>query len=134
MKKIQEQNQALLGRNYVVYEHQVNAVTPSRKDIQVKIASMEKSKPQLVTIKKIDSVYGTSVINISAYVYSSEADYKRSVPAYLSKKSVVEEPKVEEKPVEAEKSEESVKKPETTDESAEKPAEESKVEEDKKSE
>lgn len=121
MKQIQEIIQVPLGRKRIVYEHEVQATTPARAELQKTVAKLQKTEPALVTINQIKSVYGTGKVVITADVYGSKEDYKKSVPAYLSKKSVVKE---EPKPVEEAKEE--VKSAEAPAE--EKPAEEAKQE------
>jgi ribosomal protein S24E len=98
MKQTQEITQVLHGRTRYVYEHDVQATTPARAELQQTIAKLRKADPSLVTINNITSVYGTGKVIITADVYTSKNDYKKSVPAYLSKKSVVKEaPKEEQK-------------------------------------
>ncbi|MFT4326987.1 MAG: hypothetical protein ACMXYK_05785 [Candidatus Woesearchaeota archaeon] len=102
MKLLEEKEEKLLGKKTVTYSVEVNSATPSRASLQKDIATMHKVKPQLVVVKNIVTAYGTRNVTVTAEVFASESDYKAVVPESLKKKSVVEEPKVEEKEESAE--------------------------------
>lgn len=92
MKLLKKTEQKLLGRTRATYEQEVIAVTPSRKEIQQTIAKLQKVDASLVAISSISSTFGSGKVTVIADIYKSADDYKKAVPAYLAKKSVVEAP------------------------------------------
>ena len=98
MKLLNKVEDKLNGRTSYVYELVKKTVTPSRVELQKEIAKKEKAKPELTVVEKINVAYGTNVFTIEATIYDNKDDYKRLVPEYLAKKSVLpEEPKEEAK-------------------------------------
>jgi len=103
MELIKEQIEKLLDRKKLVYRGEFKSTTPSRAELQLEIAKMQKADPKLVVVENISTKYGTNEVTITAFVYDNEKVYQEIVPKHLAKKSEV---KVEEKPKEETTSEE----------------------------
>lgn len=105
MELIKEIDETMLDRKTLIYKVEKNATTPSRSELQLDVATMQKVDPKLVIITEINTEYGTNTTEITAQVYANETAYKALVSESMAKKSevktpepVVEEPKVEEAP------------------------------------
>jgi small subunit ribosomal protein S24e len=87
MKQISEVEEKILDRKTVVYAGEYKSTTPSRKELQEKVAALNKVKPEMVVIKKIKTDNGSNNVEITAQVYTNEKTYKAIVPKSLAKKS-----------------------------------------------
>ncbi len=113
------------------------ATTPNRKTVLAVAVKELNTKPELVMLNKIQTVYGTAKSIITVHAYKNRKDLEANEPKYLIKRnSFKEEEKKEEKPAPAAPAEvpkEEEKKEESKP--AEKPKEEAKpIEEPKKEE
>ncbi len=63
--------------------------TPSRKELQQKIATLEKAQPELVVIKKIITQFGKNKVEVIAHVYDSEKALKAAEPAYMVERNKI---------------------------------------------
>lgn len=82
--------------------------TPSRTDVRNEIARAAKADSKLVSVRKIQTGYGSRSAKVEAYVYSSEAELAKNEPKYIagryaSKKSKGGEAAAEDKPAEEKK-------------------------------
>ena len=67
-----QQKNETLNRDELVVAVSVEGATPSRKDLQVKIAAKANAKPELVVIDHIKTGFGNAGVEVTAYVYKSE--------------------------------------------------------------
>ncbi len=58
-------------------------VTPSRIEVKNKLAAVANSKPELIVIEKLDTVFGKQEILGSASIYESEGRLKQIVQRHL---------------------------------------------------
>ncbi|MBN1175545.1 30S ribosomal protein S24e [Candidatus Woesearchaeota archaeon] len=93
--KNQKEN-PLLSRKEIVAKINFEGNTPNRKDVQVELAKKAKIDEKLLIIKKIDTLFGETSANITAYAYENEEVMKRNERKNLVEKHKGHEPKVEE--------------------------------------
>jgi len=90
--------------------------TPRKEEIKKELAKTAKAKEELIIIKQIKTDFGSGNSIVTAYVYDSEEDLKKSEPVTKHMKTqakkakeeaakLAEAQKVEEKPVEEKKEE-----------------------------
>lgn len=104
-----------------------SGATPSRKDLQVKIAAKLDTKPELVVVKKIDSQFGSAQSSVVAYAYDTTDEMVAMEPKYVVEKNKYEEAKPE--PVVEEPKAEAAPEPKADEAPAEEPPEQPKTEE-----
>jgi len=69
MKTLTEQTNALLKRREVVVE-KAYASNPGKAEVTKDIAAVFKTSEDAVSVKHIDSTFGTSVFKIEAFIYN----------------------------------------------------------------
>jgi ribosomal protein S24E len=60
--------------------------TPSRKDLQQKVATKQGSKPELTVIKKINTKFGVKKVEVVAYIYDDMKSLKAAEPEHVQKR------------------------------------------------
>jgi len=93
--KTQKENE-LLSRKEITAKVIFEKSTPTRKDIQAELAKKAKVDAKLLIIKKIDTIFGETSANITAYAYTNENVMKRNERKNLVEKHSGHEPKKEE--------------------------------------
>jgi ribosomal protein S24E len=107
---ISKENNPLLKRRELTFniEHIQNGGTPTRTEVRRQIASLLKTKPELVYVKNIETKTGTMVATGEANVYDSIEESKLVEPKHIIARNKI-----------TEKSEESENKEKTKEESEE---------------
>jgi ribosomal protein S24E len=107
---ISKENNPLLKRRELTFniEHIQNGGTPTRTEVRRQIASLLKTKPELVYVKNIETKTGTMVATGEANVYDSIEQSKLVEPKHIIARNKI-----------TEKSEESENKEKTKEESEE---------------
>ncbi len=95
--KIEETNFPLLHRKTFVYSAEFEGPTPKKDDFIKTISAQLKTKPELISIKKIQQIFGENRAKVIVNIYSSVED--------LKKIEKIKETKKEEKPKEEVKEE-----------------------------
>jgi ribosomal protein S24E len=92
----------LLKRKEVTFsvDHAQTGGTPSRGDVSKQLASLLKTKPELVYVKNLETKTGTMVAVGEANVYDSTEQAKLMEPKHIVARNVVQD-KPEEKEPEA---------------------------------
>ena len=117
LKIIEKKEKPLLSRTEVTAELAFEkAATPSKEQIIQQLASTLSADQKLIVIKKVNTSFGSTQADVTAYVYSDEK----------SMKSIEPKPKAKPKAKPAEEKPEEKKEKEKPEEKAEKPAEEAK--------
>lgn len=88
----------LMKRKEITFnvDHTQNGGTPSRVEIGNQLASLLKTKTELVFINNLKTKTGTMVALGEANVYNSISDAKQMEPKYIIARNVISEKKVEE--------------------------------------
>ena len=95
LKIIDKKDNKLFDRVDAVLEYESKGATPSRKQLIPEIASALESKPELVSVQKIEQRYGRNKVLVKVRVYSSAGALNKFEPAHLAKRSHKAEPKKE---------------------------------------
>lgn len=90
-------DEPLLSREKIHAELAFEGPVPSRKDVLQEIAKRASVEPNVVTINKINTVFGMRKAEVIAYAYKSKAECDRVEDKKLAKKRClsVEAPKAE---------------------------------------
>lgn len=132
MKIINTIEEKMFERVALTISLESKGTTPSREDLQKKVADLQKVDAKLVVINEIKTITGSTNVVVTAQVYKDAKSYKLHVPSYLKKKSEVkEEVKEEAAPAEEapqEEKTEAAPKDEATEEVKEESTEEEKNE------
>ncbi len=86
LKVLEKKGNKLFDRVDAALEFESDGSTPSRKQLLPEIASAFDSKPELVSIQKIEQRYGRNSVRVRARIYSSTESLKRFEPAHLAKR------------------------------------------------
>ena len=90
----------LMKRNEITFcvDHAQNGGTPSHSEVSNQLASLLKTKPELVFVNKLKTKRGTMVAVGQANVYFSTEQAKCMEPKHLIARNVVPEKKPEKPP------------------------------------
>ena len=97
IKIINENQRKLLERRELDIEAIFDGPTPKKQDLLKEIASLTKTKENLIVLRRVNQVYGTSKAKVLVYVYSSEEALKKTEPKEKKSKEKKEQPKEEAK-------------------------------------
>ncbi|OIO26267.1 hypothetical protein AUJ15_01870 [Candidatus Micrarchaeota archaeon CG1_02_55_41] len=86
LKVLEKKENKLFDRIDAVLEFEFGGSTPSRKQLLPEIVSAFDSKPEFVSIQKIEQRYGRNSVKVRARIYSSADSLKRFEPAHLAKR------------------------------------------------
>ncbi|MCE8423215.1 MAG: 30S ribosomal protein S24e [Candidatus Methanoperedens sp.] len=95
---IQDKTNPLLKKREILIKIN-NKGTPSRIDIKNKLAAMANSKPELIVIEHLDTVFGKQEVIGTVSVYQNEERLKQLVHQHLLARGAPKQS--EEKPAEA---------------------------------
>ena len=95
LTKIEETNSPLLHRKTFVFSAEFEGPTPKKDDLTKTIVAQLKVKPELVSIKKIQQIFGENKAKVIVNIYNSLEDLKKIEKVKEKKK---EKPKKEETP------------------------------------
>lgn len=93
--KTQNENQ-LLSRNEIVAKVNFEGSTPKRKDVQAELAKKAKVDSNLLIVKKIDTSFGETSAQVTAFAYTNEDVMIKTERKNLVEKHAGHEPKEEE--------------------------------------
>jgi small subunit ribosomal protein S24e len=106
MKIISDQQNKLLDRREVIFEIQHSGEpTPSRKNLQAKLAAKLSVDDKMIVVQPLDSEYGVSITKGVANIYKTDKSMNVELAPIL-KRNRKEEPKKEEPKKEEPKKEE----------------------------
>jgi ribosomal protein S24E len=74
---ITENKNDLLGRKDFIFNMEFDGATPKTADVKKEIASISKSKEEVVVIKVIKNNYGQGKAEVRAHIYDSLDDLKK---------------------------------------------------------
>jgi small subunit ribosomal protein S24e len=101
----EDRNNAILNRREVNFNVTFEGVTPSRKDVKLRLAAMLNSPAELVIVQSIDNMFGKQQAAGYAKIYGDEGVMKSTEKEYMIKRNELpaEEPEAaaEEKASEA---------------------------------
>jgi ribosomal protein S24E len=83
LEQIYEKEEKIQGRKSYIFTGEEKTITPSTEVIKGLVATLTKSKPELVIITKIQTTYGSSKIKVFAQTYSDEKSYKLFGPTHI---------------------------------------------------
>jgi len=115
----------LFARTEITAEVKFQGKTPSRKEIMGGIADKIGTKPELIAIRKIEQIFGSKELKITAHIYKTKEEMEKTEPKYIFSRNAGKKGKEAEAKAEpAEKAPEKKEKAEKASEkAAEKPAE-----------
>jgi small subunit ribosomal protein S24e len=110
---IKDKTNPLLKRRELSLKIQ-NKGTPSRIEVKNKIAALANSRPELIVIEHLETVFGKQEVVGSASIYETEGQLKRLAHQHLAARDARDAPKATEaKEPEAKVEAEVKKEPET---------------------
>jgi len=115
-KITEEKENKVMERKEILFEVKDTKVTPSRKEIKKRLAALKNTKEELVSIAKINQVYGARKSTGTAFIYADIETLKKTEPGFLEardgkKKDKEKKEKPAEKPAESEKPKEKKEEP-----------------------
>lgn len=83
---VEEKENKVLERKEINFEVIDAKITPTRKEIQKRIAALKNSKEELVSVVRVKQEYGKHRVIGLAHVYSNEKSLRKTEPAYIQKR------------------------------------------------
>ncbi len=99
LKITNEKENKLLDRKEIEIDVLFDGPTPKKSELTKEIASLSKAKENLIKIKKIKQIYGTTKAHISSYIYNSVDSLNEIEPKIKKKEDIKGSPKEEKKQV-----------------------------------
>lgn len=94
---VNQKTNGLLDRKEIVFSVKGAKKTPSRIELKENLAASLNSKADLVSISKVQHIYGSDLVEGTANVYNSIESLKKFEPEFLSKRGVKKENSEEKK-------------------------------------
>lgn len=101
LKITKNDEEPLLSRSKINAEVEFDSAVPARKDIIQQLAGSISAEPDLVVVRKINSIFGANKANISAYLYKNKESRDKVEEKKVLAKTGFNMPKLEKKPVAA---------------------------------
>ena len=97
LKIVQNNRNALLGRQEIIFEASDFDTTPSRKEIMEKILVETNSKPELAVIDTVLQKFGTRKVSGHARIYDDQETMKLAEQGFLTARTEGRKGKKQEK-------------------------------------
>ena len=112
LKILSKEEKPLLSRTEIIANILFDSATPKKEEVKKKIATVLKSDPNVIVIKKVATIFGQKNAKVLAFIYTNEKDMKRIEPKPKVKKGAKKEaPKEETQKEEKESKEEKKETP-----------------------